>query len=191
MTGPESVAERTLRVPPYAPHPLPLRALPLVEPSAMVWVSRSLAELRRELEAALTPRCVPVGGLFDVVITAGGVGGRRAVEELDRAHPRGCGDHPQVCGPVVAQAGRPWLYWLVPPGTARSWTHAYGRCLGPPETVWLPPSLHRRPEHGLYWVRPPVRPDLLVGPGMLRRALDLHQSSPPPALPVPALYAAA
>lgn len=117
---------------------------------------------------------VPLGGrLFDVVISAAGQRGHAAVAAVDSAQTYGC-------GPVIADVRRPWLYWLVPPGTTARWEHhPYGVCVGAPAEIVVPPMVQRRPSGGAYWLRP-CRGRLLVSPGLLRRALYTHQPRPTP-----------
>ncbi|WP_327413871.1 hypothetical protein [Streptomyces sp. NBC_01233] len=75
---------------------------------------------------------------------------------------------PEGCGPVVDDPGRPFRYWLVPPGTASRWENGFGRCV-PHGRVVMPPLDRDRPP-GPFWVRPWDR-HRLVGAGLLRSAL--------------------
>ncbi|MGW4201826.1 hypothetical protein [Streptomyces sp. NPDC004726] len=120
---------------------------------------------------------VPLGGgLFDAVISAAGDAGHAVAATIDATHPQGC-------GPVIADPDRPWLYWLVPPGTTGRWAHhPYALCVGAPAAITLPPLDRRAPDPrrgGAYWLRP-CQSHYLVGPVVLRRALDRHRPSPAP-----------
>lgn len=121
---------------------------------------------------------VPLGmaRTFDVVITAAVDAGHLVVDMLDQEQPDGC-------GPVLADGG-PWLWWLVPPGTAETWQEEHSICVTAPFRVRVPPRHRRQPavpsaEPHRYWLRPPSGTHL-VGPQMLRRALSLHRPRPSP-----------
>ncbi|MFF0446669.1 hypothetical protein ACFYT4_09685 [Streptomyces sp. NPDC004609] len=135
-----------------------------------------LAVLVRALMGADARRAVVVplgGGLFDVVVSAAGEAGHAVADAIDVRHPQGC-------GPVIADPERPWLYWLVPPGTTGRWAeHPYAVCVGAPATIALPPLDRRGPGAGPYWLRP-CRSGCLVGPVTLRQALEVHRPLPAP-----------
>ncbi|WP_052411881.1 hypothetical protein [Streptomyces sp. NRRL S-118] len=126
-----------------------------------------LAKLvRKYQQVADSPVIRPLGRYYDVVITAAGDVGERLLQLMDTVQPGGC-------GPVIAEDGRPWLYWLVPPGTIRIWYSRYAACLSAPMKIPFPPVHHDRPP-GPYWLRP-FRADVRVGPGLLHDALNAIQ----------------
>ncbi|MEU3984631.1 hypothetical protein AB0F77_31995 [Streptomyces sp. NPDC026672] len=87
-----------------------------------------------------------LGHRYDVVVTGGGPEGRTMAVVLD--------EYQHGCGPVIEDPETGWLYWLVPPGSARTWSpHTHGVCLGSPRTIRLP-SPQRTAPSGAYWLRP-------------------------------------
>lgn len=98
---------------------------------------------------------------FEVVVTARGRRSDQALALMDAWQPEGC-------GPVVDDPGRPFRYWLVPPGTAARWETGFGRCVARGRV--LMPPLDRSSPPGPFWVRPWNR-HRLVGAGLLRSAL--------------------
>lgn len=120
------------------------------------------AMIRRLQQVAHLPTVVPLGKHFDVVVTEGGDSGNELLCLMD-AHPGGC-------GPVIAEDDRPWMYWVVPPGTRGWWDNPFGMCLSAPWRIPFPPMSHERPE-GPYWLRP-YRTDRRVGGRHLSHALD-------------------
>lgn len=120
------------------------------------------AVVRRLQRVAYVPTVVPLGTYFDVVVTEAGNAGKELLRLMD-AHPGGC-------GPVIAEKDRPWMYWVVPPGTRERWNNIFGVCLSAPWRIPFPPTFHERPE-GPYWLRP-YRADRRVGPRHLSDALD-------------------
>ncbi|WP_406738561.1 hypothetical protein OG365_24395 [Streptomyces sp. NBC_00853] len=98
---------------------------------------------------------------FELVVTARGRRSDHALALMDMWQPEGC-------GPVVDDPGRPFRYWLVPPGTASRWENGFGRCVAHGRVV-MPPLDRDRPP-GPFWVRPWDR-HRLVGAGLLRSAL--------------------
>ncbi|MEU0663936.1 hypothetical protein [Streptomyces lavendulocolor] len=126
-----------------------------------------LARLVREYQqVADNPVIRPLGRHYDVVITVAGDAGERLLQLMDAVQPGGC-------GPVVAEEGRPWLYWFVPPGTAGTWHNRYAACLTTPMKIAFPPAGHERPP-GPYWLRP-FRSGVRVGPALLHDALNAIQ----------------
>ncbi|MFE2559748.1 hypothetical protein ACFXGT_27720 [Streptomyces sp. NPDC059352] len=117
---------------------------------------------------------VPLGGdLFDVVITAAGPAGHRAVAAMTAL---------KHCGPVLAETAGPWLWWLVPPRTTSTWRHhPYGISVGAPAAIRLPPPHRTAPpaEGGTYWLRS-LRDGALNDPGPLRDVLGQEQPVPAP-----------
>ncbi|MGW4030673.1 hypothetical protein ACWEFL_15360 [Streptomyces sp. NPDC004838] len=154
----------------------PVKPVELVGP-----VASDMGELTLRVRALLAADArrgavMPLGGgLFDVVVSAAGAAGHAVADTIDATHPQGC-------GPVIADPDRPWLYFLVPPGTTRRWAHhPYGLCVGAPATITLPPLDRHGPGGGggPYWLRP-CQHHYLVGPAMLRRALHQHRPLPAP-----------
>ncbi|MEV7869597.1 hypothetical protein AB0P17_26685 [Streptomyces sp. NPDC088124] len=135
---------------------------------------RSLVRALFAAETGTEEMTVPLGlgqGLFDVIVFASGPAGEAVVRDLDEIQ-QPCG-----CGPIIVDPARPdLLFGLVPPGTSRRWDHPLAHCLGS-GTFTLPP-LGRLAPPGAYWHRP-WEETHLVGPGMLRAALDRRR----PALP--------
>lgn len=150
-------------------------------PPAGLRPAEDMAELQERLLALVAvaeeqEAVLPLGGnLFDVVITAAGPAGHQAVAAMDALQRLGC-------GPVIADEQSPWLWWLVPPRTTSRWKHhPYGVSLGAPATITMPPLHRANPPDGggTYWLRPCSRSHL-VGPEMLRQALDQHRPLPAP-----------
>ncbi|MFD7119621.1 hypothetical protein ACFWAA_21665 [Streptomyces sp. NPDC059922] len=116
---------------------------------------------------------VPLGlgqRLFDVVVFASGTAGEAVVRDLDEEQ------QPYGCGPIIVDPARPdLLFGLVPRGTSRHWNHPLAHCLGSGD--FTVPPLGRLAPPGAYWHRP-WKSTHLVGPGMLRAALDRHRSVP-------------
>ncbi|MFI8186478.1 hypothetical protein ACIF70_39205 [Actinacidiphila glaucinigra] len=96
---------------------------------------RELAELVRALAFGADCTLTDVGDRWDVVLTTGGEAGERAIGWMERFHVGGP-------GPVITLADS--LLWLVPPGTAREWSHSRGLCFGRPFRVLVPPPAVRR-----------------------------------------------
>ncbi|MGW0916758.1 hypothetical protein ACWD1Z_34320 [Streptomyces sp. NPDC002784] len=123
------------------------------------------------VEAGRDTRVRLGGHLFDVVITGSGVQARCAVALMDEIQGG--------CGPVIEAPESGWFYWLVPPGSSRSWQpHTHAVCLGAPHTITLP-SLNRTVPPGPYWFRPSAS-DRLVPTGPLREALAQLRPEPTP-----------
>ncbi|WP_328406477.1 hypothetical protein OHS70_38585 (plasmid) [Streptomyces sp. NBC_00390] len=138
---------------------------------------RAWLDLGQEAESVSVPLG---GGLFDIVITAGGTPGHAAVAAMDEIQLG-------TCGPVVEIPEASLLYWLVPPGTCGQWAHHnFGLCLGAPLTLELPKLRRTRPP-GRHWLRP-CRSDRLVPPLQLRRVLDESRPGPAPYDAVGALF---
>lgn len=112
-----------------------------------------------EVELRLGPQT------FEVVVTPRGRRSDRALALMDTWQTGGC-------GPVVDDPGRPYRYWLVPPGTAARWENGFGRCVARGRVV-MPPLDRSRPP-GPFWVRPWDR-HRLVGGGLLRPALAVGE----------------
>ncbi|MFE6189284.1 hypothetical protein ACFQ6U_33155 [Streptomyces sp. NPDC056465] len=124
--------------------------------------------LRRLMPVAHLPTARPLGRDYDVVITEAGPAGDELLCLMD-ALAGGC-------GPVIAEAGRPVLCWVVPPGTGDWWDSRYGLCLSAPGSIPFPPLCHERPV-GPYWLRP-FRADRRVSPEELAAALDAVRPQP-------------
>jgi hypothetical protein len=124
--------------------------------------SELAALVRRLQQAAHLPVVRPLGRHYDVVITAAGDTGTRLLSIMDQ--------HPGGCGPVIAEDGRPWMYWVVPPGTREHWDNGYGVCLSAPWRIPIPPTFHEEAQ-GPYWLRR-YRTNRRVGPGYLADALN-------------------
>ncbi|MFF0450212.1 hypothetical protein ACFYT4_28135 [Streptomyces sp. NPDC004609] len=143
-------------------------------------VARDMVDLAQRVRALMSTDAgqeavVPLGGrLFDVAVSAAGEAGHAVAATIDLWHPQGC-------GPVIAEPERPWLYWLLPPGTTARWAHhPYAVCVGAPATIRVPPLDRQAPDAGRsYWLRP-CQSRYLVGPAMLRRALHEHRPLPAP-----------
>ncbi|MFE0062306.1 hypothetical protein [Streptomyces sp. NPDC059003] len=152
--------------------------------SELAAVVRSLRDANDDaVRAILTltadaERVVSVGVLFDVVVFSAGRRGLAVIHELDVTQRPGC-------GPVIASmndaTGADQYIALVPPRTARRWSCCEGQCFGG-GTIRVPPSARQAPP-GLYWMRPfdGARQTHLVGPVLLRQALERHR--PRPSLP--------
>lgn len=130
--------------------------------------SELAALLRRLMPVAHLPTTRPLGRHYDVVITEGGPVGDELLRLMDVL--------PGGCGPVIADAGRPVLRWVVPPGTGGWWHSRYGTCLSAPRSIPFPPLCNEKPE-GLYWLRP-FRTDRRVEPEDLAAALDAVRPYP-------------
>jgi hypothetical protein len=124
--------------------------------------SELAALLRRFQAVAHLPMVTPLGKHFDVVITAADEAGARLLSIMDQ--------RPGGCGPVIAEEGRPWMYWVVPPRTREHWDNAYGVCLSAPWRIPFPPTFHEEAP-GPYWLRR-YRTNRRVGPGYLADALE-------------------
>ncbi|MEU9273242.1 hypothetical protein AB0E04_49000 [Streptomyces sp. NPDC048251] len=133
---------------------------------------------------------IPLGGaLFDIVVTANGIDAYTAMTRMDEIQREQDGPV-MACGPVIEDRSRDCLFWLVPPGTSRTWEpHLYGVCLGSPHEVALPAIAHSEPP-APYWLRS-LRGDRLVPPGPLRGLLAQHRPGPVPHEALPDLLAAA
>lgn len=132
-------------------------------------------EASGEVELRLGPRT------FEVVVTPRGRRSDQALALMDTWQ--------KGCGPVVDDPGRPFRYWLVPPGTAARWDAGFGRCVARGRVVM--PPLDRASPPGPFWVRPWNR-HRLVGAGLLRLALTSaggERAGWPP-LPAPRLEGA-
>ncbi|WP_328403951.1 hypothetical protein OHS70_34115 [Streptomyces sp. NBC_00390] len=108
---------------------------------------------------------VPLGGgLFDVIVTAGGPAGHAAVAHMDQVRLG-------ICGPVIEDPEQSYLLWLVPPSTSTAWPlDPCSVAFGAPWALQLP-RLNLRNPPGPHWLRE-CRSDRLVPPQQLRRLID-------------------
>jgi hypothetical protein len=128
---------------------------------------RALLTLDRDREG----RSPPGGDRYDVVITGGGAEGRAVAAVLDEVQ--------DGCGPVISDPDTGWLYWLVPPGSSRTWeAHPHAVCIGADYTLTLPAWNRTRPP-GPYWLRLPAA-DRLVPAQPLRELLTRFRPKPEP-----------
>ncbi|MEY2249019.1 hypothetical protein AB8A21_39880 [Streptomyces sp. BF23-18] len=126
------------------------------------------------------PSRLPLGGqFFDAVVTAAGPEAYAVVDLMDEVQrPRGARSDAPACGPVIADPGRDWFVWLVPPGTHAVWDSAHGVCRGAPYELALPAMRQTAPP-GPYWLRP-CRGDRLVPHWPLADLLHRFQPGPVP-----------
>lgn len=130
---------------------------PILEQSAPL--ARDFLQVARTFERG---GVLPVGWLWDVVVTAAGLGGHALLRSVSSAQPGGT-------GPVIAVPDQDLLFWLVWPGTVRSWANPYGLCHGMGTRILVPPWAQVTPPHP-YWTR---RASLgrLTDPSLLDREL--------------------
>lgn len=122
-----------------------------------------LTDLLRQFQTVShQPTVKALGRHHNVVITVAGAVGDQLLKLMD--------GHPGGCGPVIGERRRPWLYWVVPAGTAERWDNSFAACLGAPWKIPWPPMHHENPP-GPHWVRP-FRVNQCVGPGLLSDALN-------------------
>ncbi|UGY91243.1 hypothetical protein [Streptomyces gobiensis] len=114
---------------------------------------------------------VPVGRWWDIVVSRSGVPGNLVLQHMDTMQPGGC-------GPFIADPEGDTLFWLVPPGTIKSWMNEHGLCFAGGTKATLPPVDKRRPP-GPYWLRP-LDGSRLVDPDLLHRALIAMTPTAPP-----------
>lgn len=75
------------------------------------------------------------------------------------------------CGAVLGDTWGGCVYWLVPVGTADTWTVPYTRACGETQYVAVPSTGHREPP-GLHWLIPPTADRCLTDPVLLRDAVE-------------------
>ncbi|MFH9044918.1 hypothetical protein ACH4FA_37210 [Streptomyces sp. NPDC017966] len=126
--------------------------------------------LRRLENVAHLPTIKSPGKHHDVVITAAHEAGEQLFSLM--------GSNPGGCGPIIAEEGHPWMYWIVPLGTKRRWANPYGAWVSAPWRIPFPPTFHKQPL-GPYWLRR-FHTDVRVTPDELSDALHDVRPAPVP-----------
>ncbi|NEA42284.1 hypothetical protein [Streptomyces sp. SID11385] len=137
-------------------------------PTALEWLANAAPEpaacLRRWERDPRGTTLLPAGRLWDVMVLPGSLG-RATLEVLGRVVERP--------GPVLADAGRDCLGFLVPVGTAAQWVGGEVRCAG--RGTWLVVPRPGETAGGIGWIVPPDGSGVLTDVAQFE--LALHEAA--------------
>ncbi|WP_431037167.1 hypothetical protein ACQYWQ_23165 [Streptomyces sp. P6-2-1] len=137
-------------------------------PSPLAWLASAAPDpascLRRWERDPRGTALLPAGRVWDVLVLPGLLG-RATLEILGRLVERP--------GPVLADAGRDRLGFLVPVGTAAQWAGGGARCAG--HGTWLVVPRPGETADGISWIVPPDGSGVLTDAARLE--LALHEAA--------------